>query len=44
MTKIEEMTGRKKGKRRTIRYKYEPDECRLFYTYTIIARLHTNHI
>ena len=34
----------KKGKRRTIRYKYEPDECRLFYTYTIIARLHTNHI
>ena len=34
----------KTGKRRTIRHEYEPDECRLFYTYTIIARLHTNHI
>ena len=34
----------KRTKKRTIRPEYEPDECRLFYTYTIIARLHTNHI
>ena len=35
------MNWLKKGKGRTIKHEYESDECRLFYTYTSIARLHT---